>query len=702
MTDLQDRTRVSPEALRVRVDPALLGFETTAEIEPLAGIAAQDRAVEAIGFSAAVQGAGFNVYAAGPQGTGRRSALRRILAERSASMKAFDDWVYVYNFADEHRPQAMRLPAGTAVTLRDGMAALVEELVVDIPAAFEAEEYKTRRDALEAEREQGQEEALSELRERARGEGIEILRSPVGFMFAPTRNGEVVKPDAFQTWDEAEKRAVQEKIAALQREMGELLKRTIPGMERQLRAALRTLDRETASAAIDLAIAERARSFAGLAQVTRYLEAVAEDLRDNFMIFRALAQAVEQAPMPIRPEAHPALRRYSVNVLDARKAGEEGHEDGRAPIVEEPDPTLPNLIGRIEHQTREGALVTDFTMIRPGALHRANGGFLILDARDLLTQPFAWESLKRALKTGEIRFSGVAERLALVQTVSLEPDPIPLSVKVALIGDRWLYHMLAALDPDFPRLFKVLADFDDEVDNSPDSLALVGRVLATVARQDGLKPFAAPAVARVLEEASRMADDAAKVTLRIDALADLMTEADHIAGDAGTVQAEHVEAAVRAAEARGRRLRDRSAEMITREIVTIATEGTALGEINGLSVLSIGNIRFGRPARISARVRVGPGRIIDIEREAKLGGPLHSKGVMILSGFLAARFGRDRPVSLSASLVFEQSYGGVDGDSASSTELYALLSALSGVPIRQGLAVTGSVDQTGRVQAIGG
>lgn len=704
MTSLADRTRVPVEALRVTIDPGLFGFATTDEAEPLAGIAAQERALREIGFSAAVTGEGFNLYAAGAPGSGRRTALRAVLAERAARMEAFDDWVYVHNFADEHRPRAMRLPAGQAVALRDAMAGLVEELLVDIPAAFETDDYKTRRDAVETEREQAKEEAFAELHERARAENIEILRTPVGFVFAPRRNGEVVKPEVFQAWPEEERKAVQERISALQREMGELLQRRIPEIERRARERLREIDRATAAAAIDMAVAERARGFADLPQVQDHLRQVAADLRDNFMVFLALAQAAEQAPMPIRPEAHPALRRYAINVLEARRGGEAGREDGRAPIVEEPDPTLPNLVGRIEHQTRDGALVTDFTMIRPGALHRANGGFLILEARQILSQPFAWEALKNALKTGEIRISGVAERLALVQTVSLEPDPIPLSVKVALIGDRWLFHLLSALDPDFPRLFKVLADFDDEIDRSPENLSVLARALAGLVRRHGLRPFTAAAIARVLEEASRLADDARKVTLQVAALGDLMVEADHLAGAAGAdrVDAGHVAAAIAAAEDRGRRLRDRSAEMITRDIVTIATRGGAVGQINGLSVLTLGTIRFGRPARITARVRPGPGRIIDIEREAKLGGPLHSKGVMILSSFLASRFGQDGPVSLSASIVFEQSYGGVDGDSASSTELYALLSALSGVAISQGLAVTGSVDQMGRVQAIGG
>jgi len=373
-------------------------------------------------------------------------------------------------------------------------------------------------------------------------------------------------------------------------------------------------------------------------------------------------------------------------------------------VIEESDPNYSNLIGRIEHQPQEGALITDFTLIKPCALHRANGGYLILDARDLLMQPFAWEALKRCLKTSAIRIASAAERYSLVSTISLEPDEIPLSVKVALVGDRRLYYLLSSLDPDFSSLFKVQADFEDDIDRSDANLRMLAGLIADRARAEDLLAFDRGAVAAVLEETSRIADDAAKLSLRIDAIADLMHEADHWArntGD-GLVSVDHVHRAVAERRRRGDRLRERSVEMVSRAIVNIDTTGAVAGQINGLSVISLGETRFGRPARITVRTRVGTGKIIDIEREVKLGGPLHSKGVLILSSFLASRYGAAHPVSLSASIVFEQSYGGVDGDSASSTELYALLSALADAPISQSLAVTGSVDQFGRVQAIGG
>jgi lon-related putative ATP-dependent protease len=352
----------------------------------------------------------------------------------------------------------------------------------------------------------------------------------------------------------------------------------------------------------------------------------------------------------------------------------------------------------------QGALVTNFRLIRPGALHRANGGTLLLDVRSLLTEPFSWPALKRALTQRRIAIEDVARFVGLTTTVSLEPDPIPLDVKVVLYGERQLYWLLEALDPDLPRHFKILADFDDELDRTPAGEALMARLVATIAARDGLRPLDREAVARTLEHAARLADDQDKLTLLVERLGDTLAEADHGAAEAGraSIARTDIEAAIAARLHRAGRIRERAQEMILRDIALIDTAGSRVGQVNGLAVLAIGGLAFGRPSRITCRVRPGAGRILDIEREAKLGGPLHSKGVMILSGLLASRYAQEGPMSLSAYLVFEQSYGGVDGDSASSTEFYALLSALSELPLRQDLAVTGSVNQHGEVQAIGG
>jgi lon-related putative ATP-dependent protease len=391
------------------------------------------------------------------------------------------------------------------------------------------------------------------------------------------------------------------------------------------------------------------------------------------------------------------LRRYAVNVLVDR-SGQQG-----APYVTEDHPTLPDLVGRVEYLAHMGTLVTDFLLIRPGALHRANGGYLVLEAAKLLAQPFAWEHLKRALRSGAVHIESMGQSLGLMTTVALEPEPIPLRVKVALVGERLLYYLLCALDPEFPELFKVEADFEDEVERTPRSVAAYASLMATLVRREGLRPLDREGVARAIEHLSRMADDARKLSTRMGRLTDLLREADHVAElrSRRLIGAEELQAAIDARERRGGRLRERMVEAIARDRLRVRTEGLAVGQVNALSVVELGETSFGHPSRVSAAVRLGEGEVVDIEREVELGGPIHSKGVLILSGFLGARFGR-LPLSAAASLVFEQTYGGVEGDSASLAELCALLSAIGGVPLRQSLAVTGSVDQKGDVQAVGG
>jgi predicted ATP-dependent protease len=361
-------------------------------------------------------------------------------------------------------------------------------------------------------------------------------------------------------------------------------------------------------------------------------------------------------------------------------------------------------VGRVEHVSQFGALVTDFTLIKAGALHRANGGYLVLDAMKVFSQPFAWESLKRALRAGEIRIETLAEKMSLVSTVSLEPEPIPLKTKVVLVGDRRLYYMVSAVDPEFDELFKVAVDFDDRLDRTDTAVEQYARLVASLAQRENLKPLDAGAVARVIEESSRLAADAHKLSTRTSSLMQLLRESDYWAGEAErtVVTSGDVDRAIGAYLRRGDYIRERMQEEIRRGTILIDVDGAREGQVNGLSVVDFGGRLFGRPNRITARVRLGKGEVVDIEREVDLGGPLHSKGVLILSGYLGERFARERPLAFSASLVFEQSYGGVDGDSASSAELYALLSALADVPVRQSLAVTGSVNQHGHVQAIGG
>jgi len=695
--------RLPPEALRKESDASLLGFKTTADISPLSGFFGQDRAVNAMRFGTSIRQPGYNMFALGPASASRRRVVRAYLNERACQEPAPDDWVYVNNFDEPRKPRAIRLPPGRATQFRDDMNELVGDLAAAVPTLFESEEYKTRRRAADEIFETAQEKAFEELQEKANAQSIAILRTPMGFAFAPTRNGQSVKPEAFNELPENERKDVQEKIGKLQGELKEVLER-MPLLERERRKRVRDLNAELVKGVIDVSLRDVIGHFQDIPAVLAFLEAVARDLVDNVDVFLKSEEGAAPAPpVPIRND--PRFRRYLVNVMVSSAPCADADQPGRgAPVILEENPTLANLVGRVEHVAQMGALLTDFTLIQPGALHKANGGYLVVDARSLLLQPFTWEALKRALKTGLIKIESAAEQMSLASTVSLDPDPIPLSVKVVLVGERQLYYTLAEFDPDFSKLFKVQVDFEDEAERSPENLMLFARFVAAVVRDWGLRPADAGAVARFSDEASRLADDNERISLHTSELADLVREADHWAGEAKSdvILREHVERAVTERIYRADRVREKSHEMISRGIVLVDVDGEKAGQINGLSVMGIGDFRFGKPSRITARVRLGAGKVIDIEREVELGGPIHSKGVLILSNFLAARYALDEPPSLSASLVFEQSYGGVEGDSASAAELFALMSALSDVPIRQSFAVTGSVNQMGEMQAIGG
>ena len=692
------------EALRTRCDPGDFSFRSSEELEPVPMLIGQERALDALALGADIAAKGFNLFVLGPMGTGRRSAIKALLEERAKKASPPADWVYVNNFDDPRRPAAISLPPGGATTLRDRMTALIDDLATEVPALFGSDDYRNRRRAIDSEIESAQEAAFEDLKKKANAESIGIMRTPMGFALAPIKNGQVVKPDVFNALPEEERAAIAEKIARLQKDL-EVVLQKMPELEKQRRDQVRALNAEQAEVAIGRSLAEVTADYADDKAVSRHLEAVRRDLIDNIAIFLKAEAEEQEAPfakLETSAARDPRFRRYMVNVM-VSNAGD-GDGPAGAPIVAEDLPTLANLAGRAEHISHMGTLVTDFMLIKSGALHRANGGYLIIDALRLLREPFAWEALKRCLRAGEVRITSVPEEIGIATTVSLEPDPIPLSVKVVLVGERRLYYLLVALEPDFESLFKVAADFEDEVERTPQTTGLYARLIASIARREGLKPLDAKGMARMVEEASRQAEDAERLTLRIGAMGEVLTEADHWAKARKSkhIEAADVERAVSERIRRSSRIRDRSRDMITRNIVLIDTDGEKAGQINGLSVVTIGKEPFGQPSRITARVRMGTGKLIDIEREVELGGPLHSKGVLILSGFLSARFALEAPVSLWASLVFEQSYGGVDGDSASSAELYALLSALAEAPIFQGYAVTGSVNQLGEVQAIGG
>ncbi len=692
--------RVTPldvSSLRRRCDLGSLQFETTRDLEPLAGRLGQERALEALEFGVGVRREGYNLVAVGAPGSGRYLALRDVLARHAERAPVPLDLVYVHDFAKPSKPRLMRLPAGTGATLKRDLADLVDDLRAAIPGALENEEFVAHKRAIEEDFKEHAERGLAALRERARSRDVAVVGTPMGFALAPLKDGDIVKPAAFGELPEADRKRYQHEIEVAGAELQKLLEEA-PRREQQARRAVKTLVRETITAAVSHLLADLRARYAPHAPVVAHLEALEHDVLENADDFLK----TEDGPGALLAELGRArgerFRRYEVNVLVDHSASK------GAPVVFEDNPTFDNLHGRIEHQPQLGALVTDFSLVRAGALHRANGGYLVIELRALLQQPYAYDGLKRSLRTKQVRTEPLGQALGLVSTVSLEPEPVPLDAKVVLYGERHLAHMLDAVDPDFRAHFKVLVDFEDEVDRTPDTEALLARAVTAITREESLLPLDRGAVARVVECASRLAEDAEKLSAHRGELADLLREAEHMASRAGreVVSSEHVDAAVDARERRAGRIREHLLDETRRGTLLVSTEGERVGQVNGLSVISIGRFAFGRPARITARVRLGAGEVVDVEREVELGGALHSKGVLILSSFLGARYAHDYPLSLKASIVFEQSYGMVDGDSASSAELYALLSALSGAPLTQSIAVTGSVNQHGEVQAIGG
>jgi predicted ATP-dependent protease len=688
------------EAFYRACEPSDLPFETTADLPDLAEVVGQQRAAEAIRLGIGIRREGFNLFALGPICSGRHSTVRRFLEEQAAGEPVPSDWCYVNNFGDPQSPVALELPAGKGCELRSDVDELLEELRVVLPAVFESKEYQAQKESIDAEVKEKQSKAIGDLDARAKERGVALLRTPVGFVFAPAGKEGVLPPEEFEKLPPEERDRIEKEVKALQEELEGLIHQ-VRDWEREGREKLKLLDEEVATAAIGHLLEDLRVKYSSVPAVGRHLEALQQDLVEHVGEFLKPPDSVAATLLGISSPGGRegrTLRRYRVNVLV-------DHSETRgAPVVYEGHPSYPNLIGGIEHIAQMGTLVTDFSLVKAGALLQANGGYLILDAREVLMQPFAWESLKKALSSGEISIESPGQWLGLASTVSLSPEPIPLSVKVVLIGERLLYYLLCQLDPEFNDLFKVAADFNDQIARTPENQTLYARLIATLARREKLLDFDRPAVARLIERCAREAGDAERLSARIGLMADLMREADYWARLEGrtVIGTGDVEQAVSQQVRRADRLYGLIQEEILRGTILVDVRGSRVGQVNGISVIELGRFAFGRPSRITARVRPGRGEVIDIEREVELGGPIHSKGVLILAGFLGERYARTVPLALSASLVFEQSYGGVEGDSASSAELCALLSALAELPVKQGIALTGSVSQQGQIQAVGG
>jgi len=685
---------LTPPQLCHACDPAQFGFQTTSELQDLTELMGQVRATDAVRFGVGIRHSGYNIFVLGPSGMGKRTMVAQLLAKKAGAEAELADWCYLNNFTEPHKPQAIKLPSGKGAELQHEMQQTVDYLRTAIPALFEGEEYRAKAEAIQDEFNKRQEHAFKELGDDALSQQIALLRTPSGFVLAPTRNQEVLAPDEYAKLPEAEKQTIATVIAGLQERLEKILN-LIPQWWKERSEHLKLLNRETTMTIVKHAIDELRTRFADLPVIQTYLDVVQQDMVENADDFRKQEETATISGLKV--VARESFHRYQVNVLVTN-----GKQPG-APIVSEDNPTYSNLVGRVEHIAQLGALVTDFTLIKPGALHRANGGYLLLDVRKVLMQPFAWEGLKRALQSHEIRIESLGQMYSLVSTVSLEPEPIPLDVKIVLFGDRLFYYLLQQYDPDFDELFKVAADFEDRIERNADTQLLYARMVATLVAKEKLLPFDRSAVARVIDHGARLVGDSQRLSTHVRSVADLLQEAHYWAHEAGVevVAASHVQQAIDQQIRRQDRVRGQLQEAILRGTLLIDTQGAVTGQINALSVIQLGDFPFAQPTRITATCRLGDGEMVNIEREVKLSGALHSKGVLILSAFLATRYAKNQPLALSASLVFEQSYGQIDGDSASLAELCALLSNLGNVPIKQSLAVTGSVNQLGQVQAIG-
>jgi lon-related putative ATP-dependent protease len=688
---------LTPAELRRVCDPAILACETSRQAQPLDSIIGQDRAVKSLQFGLGIRDAGFNIFVSGMPGTGRTTTVRRYLEQVAREAPVPDGWCYVHRFADPSRPNALRFPPGCASTFQTDLAAFVSTALRAIRSAFESEQYAGHREALAQDFQRQRDMILFQVNEFAKQAGFSIQSTPVGLLTIPLRDGQPMPEEAFVALPAEDRETIVQARGKVQAEI-EAGVRQVRRLEKESEAQQEKLDRDVASYALSGLIEELRTSYGDLPEISSHLDDLRDDMLANLAQIRANPKEEPEPPFGGLKAQEIRLRRYEANLLV-----DNGELTG-APVVIELNPTYLNLFGRIEQEAQFGTLVTDSTLIRGGALHKANGGYLVLPVEELLRNPYAWDSLKRALQNREITIEDAAAQTGLISTKSLRPEPISLQIKVILIGRPDLYYLLRAYDEDYAELFKVKADFDTRMDWTEANIRDYASFVSTVCENEKLRHLDDHALAKLVEHGARLVEDREKLSTNFGELADIVRESSYYAAQDGAslVTVAHIRRAIDERFFRSSLLKERMEELVQRGTIMIDVQGEQVGQVNGLSVLGLGDITFGHPNRITAAVAMGKDGLVDIEREAQLGGPIHTKGVLILSGYLAATYAADKPLSLSARLVFEQSYSGVEGDSASSTELYALLSSLAGLPVRQGIAVTGSVNQKGEVQAIGG
>ncbi len=670
-------------------------FKSTDELEPSDFSLGQDRAIDSIQFGMRIEQKGYNIFALAPSGTGKLSTIQQLLEHESKQLAIGSDWCYINNFSEPAKPKAIQFEAGKGKEFQQDMEQLIDELSIAIPAAFDGDEYRSKREEIEEQYRKMEIGEINLIRDDALKNHIILAETSTGYAFTPVdEKNNVINSEQFNKLEQSTQKKYQQDIVKLQQRLQKLL-RKFPSWRKETKRKLQALNRDVAALAVNHSIDELKTKYSEHKLILAYLNQVDADILDHVSDF--IPQQEQISPFMESMKEQNPFKRYQVNLIVSNA------EAKTAPVVYEDHPTYANLLGRVDHQAYMGALTTDFTMIKSGALHQANGGYLILDARKLLFQPYAWESLKRTLQSGEIRIESLERTLSLISTSSLEPEPIPLNLKLIIFGDRLIYYILNQYDPEFQDLFKIAADFDDSVTRSNAEEEYV-RLLATIAKNENLSPLNPQAVARIIEQSARLTGDAEKLSTHLRSIKDLVIESNYWSKFNGhdLITSGDVQQAIEQKIHRLDRIREKMYENIHRGTVYIDLENKVTGQINALSVLQLGEFSFGQPTRITATTRMGNGKVIDIERETELGGPIHSKGVLILSSLIASRYARSTAFSMTASLVFEQSYGQVEGDSASLAELCVILSSLAETPLRQDLAITGSINQLGQVQPIGG
>jgi len=685
------------EKLRNICDANFMHCESTKDLVPLSEIIGQERAVRALKFGLGIKDHGFNVYVAGYPGTGRKTAVKNFVEARAKIQPVPPDWCYVNNFGNQYEPKAIKLPAGKGKEFREDLKNFIENVKTALPKAFESDDYVAKRDATIKGLEDQRKKLIDELSMKAQQEGFVIQTTPMGLLLIPVLDGKPLSEEEMLALPQKTKDKLSEKREKLETEFRNTMRQLID-MERKIHESLKKLNKEVALYALGNQVESLMEKYQVTSEVTTYLKEVENDILDNLQQFIRRGEPEQQFPFPMPWMKEEPYKKYEVNLVidNSTTTG--------APVIVETNPTYHNLLGRTEKEAQFGALTTDFSMIRPGAIHRANGGYLIIPVEDLLRNPLSYDGLKRDIRDAKMSIEEPEERYGFLSIKTLKPQPIPLTTKVILIGTPYLYQLMFSLDPDFQELFKIKAEFDTNMPRTDEKVLQYGAFVCSLCDKEGLKHLDGSGIAKLIEFSSRIIEDQYKLSTQFSAIADIVRESNYYATQdtAEFITGAHVKKAIEEKIYRSKLIQEKIQEMITRGFFLIDTVDQKVGQVNGLSVMVLGDFAFGMPSRVTVSVGLGREGVMDIEREAKMGGPIHTKGVLILSGYLNDKYAKDKPLSLSARLVFEQNYEGVEGDSASSTELYSILSSLSGLPIKQNLAVTGSVNQKGEVQAIGG